>query len=164
MRDLNNIWTKIRHVLVPAGQADKNLLRDWDWWGPLLLCLALSVRLSITATPGQAATVFTATFFVIWFGSAVVTLNSKLLGGYISFFQSVCVLGYCTFPLVACSMITWMLPNFAKFIVVVAAFLWGTFASLNFMGDVNLEKRRILAIYPIFLFYLTIAWLILIAV
>jgi hypothetical protein len=24
-------------------------MHDWDWWGPLLLCLALSARLSISA-------------------------------------------------------------------------------------------------------------------
>ncbi|KAI8918929.1 hypothetical protein BC831DRAFT_481795 [Entophlyctis helioformis] len=156
MRDLNNIWTKIK-------QADKNILRDWDWWGPLLLCLGLSVRLSITAQYEQGPAVFSATFFIIWFGSAVVTLNSKLLGGRISLFQSVCVLGYCVFPLVAVSLVTWILPFLLKFVLVAVAFAWSTFASLNFLGDVNLENKRLLAIYPIFLFYMMIAWLILIA-
>ncbi|EGF83989.1 hypothetical protein BATDEDRAFT_84709 [Batrachochytrium dendrobatidis JAM81] len=163
MRDLNNIGKKVKQVLLPASQGDRNILRDWDWWGPLLLCLALSVRLSITARSDQGPAVFSATFFIIWFGSAVVTVNSKLLGGKISFFQSVCVLGYCIFPLVAVSIITWVLPFFLKFILVIAAFAWATFASLNFMGNVNLDKKRILAVYPIFLFYMTIAWLILIA-
>ncbi|KAI8925237.1 hypothetical protein BC831DRAFT_461868 [Entophlyctis helioformis] len=163
MRDLNNIWTKIKQVLNPASQADKNILRDWDWWGPLLLCLGLSVRLSITAQYEQGPAVFSATFFIIWFGSAVVTLNSKLLGGRISLFQSVCVLGYCVFPLVAVSLVTWILPFLLKFVLVAVAFAWSTFASLNFLGDVNLENKRLLAIYPIFLFYMMIAWLILIA-
>ncbi|KAH6575453.1 hypothetical protein BASA61_007232 [Batrachochytrium salamandrivorans] len=163
MRDLNNIGAKVRQVLLPASQGDRNILRDWDWWGPLLLCLVLSVRLSLTARSEQGPAVFSATFFIIWFGSAVVTVNSKLLGGKISFFQSVCVLGYCVFPLVAVSIFTWILPFFLKFILVIAAFGWSTFASLNFMGNVNLENKRTLAVYPIFLFYLTIAWLILIA-
>ena len=38
-------------------------------------------------------------FVVVWLGALVVTLNTKLLGGHISFFQSVCVLGYCLLPL-----------------------------------------------------------------
>ncbi|KAL2918022.1 hypothetical protein HK105_202436 [Polyrhizophydium stewartii] len=163
MRDLTNIWNKVRQVLAPS-KSDKNILRDWDWWGPLLFCLALSVRLSITARSDQGPTVFSATFFIIWFGSAVVTLNAKLLGGTISFFQSVCVLGYCVFPLVAVSLVTWLIPFVIKFVLVAAAFVWSSYASLNFMGDVNLESKRLLAIYPIFLFYITIAWLILIAV
>jgi len=30
---------------------------------------------------------------IVWVGSLIVTLNTKLVGGNISFFQSVCVLG-----------------------------------------------------------------------
>ena len=37
-------------------------------------------------------------FIIFWIGSIVVTVNSKLLGGCISFFQCVCVLGYCVLP------------------------------------------------------------------
>jgi len=48
--------------------------------------------------------VFGAVFIVTWCGAAVVTLNAKLLGGSVSFFQSICVLGYCLFPLVISAM------------------------------------------------------------
>lgn len=77
-----------------------NSLKDWDLWGPLFLCLALSVLLSFEATPSQASTVFASIFVVVWVGAAIVTVNAQLLGGTISFFQSVCVLGYCIFPMV----------------------------------------------------------------
>ena len=50
--------------------------------------------MSFTAPDGQASLVFAAVFFIVWFGAGVVTLNAQLLGGNISFFQSVCVLGY----------------------------------------------------------------------
>ena len=70
-----------------------------DLWGPLLVCLILSTILSITA-PGDTGTlVFAAVFVIVWVGAAIVTLNAQLLGGTISFFQSVCILGYCVFPL-----------------------------------------------------------------
>ena len=52
-----------------------------DLWGPLLVCLTLSILLSITAPDEQGALVFAAVFFVVWFGAAVVTLNAQLLGG-----------------------------------------------------------------------------------
>lgn len=118
-RDLSQILQKVKAILFLQQT------RDWDWWGPLLFCLLLSVRLSIKVDQGPA--VFSATFFIIWFGSAVVTLNATLLGVKISFFQSVCVLGYCIFPLVVASFVTWVLPFFIKFIVVLVAFLWSTF-------------------------------------
>ena len=41
-RDLKNIGYKLKQVLWPVGNT-KNILKDWDLWGPLLLCLALSM-------------------------------------------------------------------------------------------------------------------------
>jgi hypothetical protein len=42
MRDLTAVWVKLKQVLVPMANK-KNILRDWDLWGPLLLCLILSM-------------------------------------------------------------------------------------------------------------------------
>jgi hypothetical protein len=42
---------------------------------------------------GEGGPAFAEVFVIVWLGSMVVTLNTKLLGGHISFFQSVCVLG-----------------------------------------------------------------------
>ncbi|KAJ3028946.1 Yip1 member 6 [Rhizophlyctis rosea] len=87
MRDLKSIAAKLKQVLLPAGD-NKNILRAcpcrWarrggDLWGPLLLCLALSIRLSITFAKPE--NMFTAIFVIVWCGAGVVTLNSKLLGG-----------------------------------------------------------------------------------
>lgn len=45
MRDLRRVGKKLRTVLLPmATEADTlRELRDWDLWGPLLLCLVLSM-------------------------------------------------------------------------------------------------------------------------
>jgi hypothetical protein len=86
-------------------------LKDWDLWGPLILCLTLAILLSSQTSPASkldpkltpsddSSLVFGAVFIVTWCGAAVVTMNAKLLGGSVSFFQSICVLGYCLFPLV----------------------------------------------------------------
>jgi len=37
--------------------------------------------LSFSAPENQSAMVFTITFIIIWCGAAVITVNSKLLGG-----------------------------------------------------------------------------------
>lgn len=52
-----------------------------DLWGPLLVCLALSIMLSLKAPGDQSALVFAAVFVVVWCGAALVTLNAQLLGG-----------------------------------------------------------------------------------
>ena len=56
-------------------------LRDWDLWGPLIFCLALSVLLSISARADQKDAVFSGVFAMIWLGEVVVTFQIKLLGG-----------------------------------------------------------------------------------
>merc|ERR1712025_616746 len=96
MRDLREVAHKFRHVIAPQKEGSRLLLRDWDLWGPLLLCMIVGAILS----EGEGGPHFTEFFVLFWVGSAVITVNAKLLGGSISFFQSVCVLGYCIAPLV----------------------------------------------------------------
>ena len=98
-RDLKAVGVKFKHVIIPAGQK-KSLLSDWDLWGPLILCtfMAFVLENSEEIDHGPAFAEF---FALTWLGSIIVTVNIKLLGGTISFFQSACVIGYCLFPLAA---------------------------------------------------------------
>ena len=45
------------------------------------------------------ATQFVLLFFSVFIGAMVVTFNTRVLGGQISYLQSVAILGYCLFPL-----------------------------------------------------------------
>lgn len=47
MRDLKAIGWKMKQVMLPKGNT-KSLLKDWDLWGPLVLCLALSMYILST--------------------------------------------------------------------------------------------------------------------
>lgn len=142
-------------------------LREWDLWGPLVICLALSVVLSFKAPTNQASAVFAVVFMAIWVGSAVVTFNAQLLGGTISFFQSVCVLGYCVFPLVLSAIIVGFLrltPMGWKWLDIIwigIGFVWATRASSVFIGMYVKPSRRTLAVYPVLFFYTFLGWLIL---
>jgi hypothetical protein len=49
--------------------------------GPLLFSLLLSFLLSRGAKDDQKSAVFSGVFAMVWIGSAVVTLQIKLLGG-----------------------------------------------------------------------------------
>ena len=100
------VWTKLKKVVIPSSDT-KDELRNWDLWGPLFLCLLLAVLLSIDESGLPAdkdhdrpAVVFSTLLLIVWVGSVVVTVNAKLLGGSVSFFQNICLLGYCTAPLI----------------------------------------------------------------
>ena len=58
-----------------------------------------SLPLYLAAPPEQSLQIFTGVFVIVCVGSVVVTLNAKLLGGKVSFFQSLCVQGYCLSPI-----------------------------------------------------------------
>ncbi|ETK90588.1 hypothetical protein, variant 4 [Phytophthora nicotianae] len=179
---------------MPSNTSEETLkaLRDWDLWGPLLLCLTLSIMLSVTAPAAQSAMVFTGVFVVIWVGAAIVTINAQLLGSsmYVfriifpffvilvlrgmlillpsrSFFQSVCVLGYCVFPLniatLVCMLAKVVVSHILlRMIIVSVGFLWSTRASVVFMSKLVPPKRKALTVYPVLLFYLFISWMVLI--
>lgn len=99
-------------------------------------------------------------FAVVSLGAVVLTLNVVLLGGNIGFFQSMCLLGYCIFPLAIASLVTNFVHNgVARWIVVGVCTAWSSWASVPFVGGSVSEKRRVLAIYPVVLLYISIAWL-----
>ncbi|CAG8475825.1 8198_t:CDS:2 [Dentiscutata erythropus] len=145
LRDLRNIVIKLRHVLYPKGNQD--VLRDWDLWGPLIFCLTLSALLSADARH-QGVSVFTGVFIIVWSGAAMVTINAKLLGGKVSFFQSICVLGYCVFPLVLVAFIDLFIGKriYVRLPLIVMAFAWSSWASVNFISASHLANRRALAV------------------
>ncbi len=80
---------------------------------------------------------FGVVFLVMWGGSFVVTINTKLLGGKISFFQCVCVLGYCVFPIVLGAALVALLKIFSinfiflKLIIAVLALVWSAMGTIH---------------------------------
>ncbi|XP_046876030.1 protein YIPF6 [Hypomesus transpacificus] len=169
LRDLKAVGKKFVHVMYPKKSS--TLLRDWDLWGPLLLCVTLALMLQGGSVDNKedGGPQFAEVFVIIWFGSIIITLNSKLLGGTISFFQSLCVLGYCIMPLtvamVVCRIVllggTGTGSFIVRLIVVTASFGWSTFASTAFLADSQPPNRKALVVYPVFLFYFVIGWMIL---
>lgn len=164
-RDLFSIYTKLIQVLYPPRSGtNREVLRDWDLWGPLILCLVLAILLSINAPSSQALGVFTTVVVIISVGSLVVTVQAKLLGGRLSFFQGLCALGYCVAPLNIAALVATFAPYiYVRAPLAVAAWAWCMWASVNFLDGTKIEPQRILlAVYPLFLFYFVLAWMIII--
>ncbi|PRP80406.1 Yip1 domain-containing protein [Planoprotostelium fungivorum] len=162
-RDISRVGYKLFHVLIPRGYSEK-ALRDWDLWGPLVFCLALALVLG-----GDLAV---QVFIIVALGSIVITLNSILLGGKVSFFQSVCLVGYCIFPILLAAIICTFVniplgsKSWAIFFNIgfaAGGFVWSVWASVGFLSAAVPDHRRLLAIYPVILFYAALSWLVLIS-
>ena len=166
MREVQSIKRKFIFVLFPTRDRVQGLARDWDLWGPSILCLLLSAILAWPARDKQKSFVFSLVYVYVWGGSAIVTLNTLLLKGNVSFFQSVCVLGYCILPLVIAAVAGLIVDFFCfglvNFIIraclVALALLWSSKASIGFVSDVVPEDRRALAVYPVCLLYAAVGW------
>ncbi|KAG9282228.1 protein YIPF6 [Astyanax mexicanus] len=156
LRDLKAVGQKFVHVLYPKKSSA--LLRD---------CEMLQGGSADSKDDGGPQ--FAEVFVIVWFGSIIITLNSKLLGGTISFFQSLCVLGYCILPLTVAMLVcrlvllgsSGLVSFIIRLVVVSASFGWSTFASTAFLADSQPPNRKALVVYPVFLFYFVIGWMIL---
>ncbi|CCM00112.1 uncharacterized protein FIBRA_02139 [Fibroporia radiculosa] len=163
-RDLLSIYTKTVHVLYPPKAGSREVLRDWDLWGPLVIGLTLGILLTIRASPSQSLPIFSSVVCIMTFGSLVVTVQAKLLGGRVSFFQGLCAFGYCVAPLnVAALVAVFVHLIYVRAPITLAAWAWCIWASRNFLEGTKLEKQRtMLAVYPLLLFYSILAWMIVI--
>ncbi|KAI2883070.1 hypothetical protein CBS76997_6042 [Aspergillus niger] len=129
-------------VVLQGGMSEG--LRDWDLWGPLIFCLLLSMFLSMRAKDEQSSLVFSGVFSIVWIGEAVVTLQIKLLGGNISFFQSVCIIGYTLFPLVIASLLSaFGLPTIARIPVYLVLIAWSLAAGVSILGGSGVLRNRV---------------------
>lgn len=130
-------------------------LRDWDLWGPLIFCLLLSALLSYRSRDDQRDLVFSGVFALVWIGEIVVTFQIKLLGGNISFAQSVCVIGYTLFPLVIAALLSAVrLIWIARIPIYLLLVAWSLAAGVSILAGSGVVKNRVgLAVYPLFVFY-----------
>ena len=130
MRDLNRIYSKLKVVALPVSSDAKNKeLKQWDLWGPFIICLLLGTILCFT-TKKNSGLVFSMIFVIMWIGAIIITMNSSLLGGKLTLMQCICLLGYCTFPSVVASFFNRVLlksiPSFIKLLIVFISFVWST--------------------------------------
>ncbi|KAG0649166.1 YPT-interacting 4 [Hyphodiscus hymeniophilus] len=146
-------------VLLAQGNMSEGL-RDWDLWGPLVFCLLLALLLSLKMGE-QKSLVFSGVFAMVWIGEAVVTVQIKLLGGNISFAQSVCIIGYTLFPLVIAALLSAVgIPTIARVPIYLVLVAWSLAAGVSILGGSGVIKNRLgLAIYPLFVFYLALGCL-----
>ncbi|KAM7267787.1 hypothetical protein ACFE04_009953 [Oxalis oulophora] len=136
-RDLSRIVSNLKLVVFPNPYREDpgKALRDWDLWGPF--------------------------FFIVFLGLALSWSASVKKGGHIIFFQSLSLLGYCLFPLDVGAVICMFKDNVIMKVVVVSVTLaWSSWAAYPFMSSAVGPRRKALALYPVFLMYVSVGFLI----
>ena len=87
-------------MLIPRSQGEApTYVRNWDLWGPFLMCLIFAFFIDSIIVITIDTTTFMALIFAVFAGGVIVTFNIKILGGKISYFQSISILGYCICPI-----------------------------------------------------------------
>lgn len=171
-RDLTRIGHKLLHVVNPIYNSnDKNELKDWDLWGPLLfgilLCAVISFRDSIRNNNAEQtiSSTFSILFCFMFFGSVILSLNSIFLDVSIKIIQFACLLGYCLFPFLVGSFINLIFIK-AKLIVldiivVFLAIVWASWSGIRFIIGITPTDKKVVVIFPIILYFISLGLLIL---
>lgn len=161
-RDLSRIVSNLKLVVFPNPYREDpgKALRDWDLWGPFFFIVFLGLTLSWSASVKKSE-VFAVAFALLAAGAVILTLNVLLLGGHIIFFQSLSLLGYCLFPLDVGALICMLKDNvILKMVVVCVTLAWSSWAAYPFMSSAVNPRRKALALYPVFLMYVSVGFLI----
>ncbi|KAK9818646.1 hypothetical protein WJX74_008394 [Apatococcus lobatus] len=160
LRDVKRIYGNLKLVVFPFGSRDQQTtaLRNWDLWGPMTFALVLSICLAVGTD--EQRTVFSLVFGTLSVGAVILTFNVILLGGNIGFFQAMCLLGYCIFPIDIAAIVCAATTNaIARWVIVLVALAWSSWASVPFVGSSVSPSRKALAVYPLLLLYTFLAWL-----
>ena len=161
-RDLFLIYTKLKFVMNPflSIEAKSYHIKQWDLWGPLLFNLFLACTLAINSNDKGQVVILT--FSIFWIGSLLVYLNANFLGVKLSIFQIYCFFGYCLFPLniVAILFSFTRFNDLLRFIIIGVACSWAIYSASSFLKYLSSPEQRYLVLYPAFLLYLYISWLI----
>ncbi|XP_074573723.1 protein YIP4b-like [Curcuma longa] len=161
-RDLARIVSNLKLVVFPNPFREDlgRALRDWDLWGPFFFIVFLGLTLSWSASVKKSE-VFAVAFAILAAGAIILTMNVLLLGGHIIFFQSLSLLGYCLFPLDVGALVGMLVSNaILKVVVVSITLAWSCWAAYPFMSAAVNPRRKALALYPVFLMYISVGFFI----
>lgn len=158
MRDLKGFYHLLLQTLGWRYDAAAN--HEWDLWGPLVFSLTLSLVLSLKSV-SQRSQAFSVVFSLIWVGQAMITANTKLLGGTLSWLQALSITGYSLFPLLLAAAFSCIVQlRIVRLVVSIPLVVWAQWSAHRGLGWAGVQKSRILlAIYPVGLFYTAVGWM-----
>ena len=159
-RDLLIIATKVKYVIIPKMTERKIVeLYNWDLWGPLIFCFLYSIALS-TGNNNSETSIFVLVFTIFWIGGFIITFNEKFLGAQIGICQVLSLLGYGMFPTTVAGVVIGFckITNiFVKLVLVLVGLVWSVVASVGFFSNLVEPDKKLLAVFPVFLFLFSLS-------
>ncbi|KAJ1610440.1 YIP1 protein like transporter GTPase interacting factor [Cryptosporidium canis] len=167
-RDVFLVYSKL-HYFVTVGKNDYDrtqnlkMLYNWDLWGPCIILLLLSSCLYIKAPIESKDSIFSVMYFFSIYGAIAVALNALILGIKCSFFAILSLVGYCLFPFAVISFISLIIPYFFVKLAFTLISIFHIYRVLQTsINEVAPDEKKVLILYPISLFFFSVAFLILI--
>ncbi|XP_077998483.1 protein YIPF4-like [Glandiceps talaboti] len=153
--DINchDIYYKLRCVLFPCpqlGYQHKLVRENPDFWGPLLVVILFS----LVSVYGQFRVV--SWIITIWIlGSLVIFILARVLGGEVSYSQCLGVIGYSLLPLIVTATVMPLVYAFHYLCLVVQCLgiFWAAYSASSLLISEELQSKKPLLIYPVFLLY-----------
>jgi len=150
--DFKDIWMKAKCVMIPSRSNRELLSTQADFWGPLFVVLSYAFLLLWTHLKAVSWII---TLWVV--GSLLVSVLYRLLGAQNSFSRTLGIIGYSLVPLVITALLLLLLggvPGLALVLKLAGTF-WAAYAAGSILtADApELERKRPLLIYPVFLLY-----------
>jgi len=152
--DLKDIYYKLRCVIFPMPQLgfNRQIVKDNpDFWGPL----AVVVFYSLVSLYGQLGVI--SWILTIWiFGTLIVFLLARVLGGEVTYSECLGVVGYSLLPLCLIALILPVFKNtvILSFVFKVIGVIWATYSAGSLLCVDELQEKWSLILYPIFLLYI----------
>ncbi|XP_022095700.1 protein YIPF4-like [Acanthaster planci] len=152
--DLKDIYYKVRCVVFPCPFLgfQRQILRDSpDFWGPLLVVLLFSA----VSLYGQFRVV--SWIITIWiFGSLLIFLLARVLGGEVNYSQCLGVIGYSLLPLIITATTLPLLGTipYIGFVVKFAGVSWAAYSAGSLLIQDSLAHKKPLLLYPVLLLYI----------
>ncbi|CAF0795939.1 unnamed protein product [Adineta steineri] len=153
--NISEIFAKLRCVILPIPSRAlqrATLLRDNpDFWGPLLVVLCFA----LLSVYGQIRVV--SWIITIWiFGSLGIFTLARVLGGEVSYSQIVGTIGYSLLPLLLVAFISPVVKkaHFLSVFIKLMGVVWSTYSAATLLCVEELQQKKTLLLYPIFLLYI----------
>ncbi|KAK3092733.1 hypothetical protein FSP39_006699 [Pinctada imbricata] len=152
--DLKDIYYKLRCVLFPIPQLgfNRHVVRESpDFWGPLVVILLYS----LVSLYGQFRVV--SWIITIWiFGSLLIFFLARALGGEVSYSQCLGVIGYSVLPLVITATILPLFKavHYVSMLIKFLGVLWAAYSAGSLLCVQELQQKKPLLLYPVFLLYI----------
>ncbi|CAK8694813.1 protein YIPF4-like isoform X2 [Clavelina lepadiformis] len=151
--DLKDIYYKIRCVLLPLpsfGQSRHIVRENPDFWGPLAVVLIFSM----VSLYGQFRVV--SWILTMWlFGSLLIFLLARVLGGDVGYSQCLGIIGYSLLPLIITAALLMLVGSVEvmAFLIRVLGIFWASYSAASLIVNESYKEKKALLIYPIFLLY-----------